>query len=140
MSNKFSAATPGWREWERQLGILPEHWKDAERIFLRLAVRGMIVGAKDYASKLEGQDGIYRKAVKDLRASGNTLRYGGQPWSMGAEYGSLAYKQFLPWRGNGPDAGYFFWPAVRRYQDVEITRQYFETVWHAVKAAFPGYS
>lgn len=36
------------------------------------------------------------------------------PWTAGAEYGSIRYRQFPAWRGSGRDAGYFVWPAIRR--------------------------
>lgn len=137
----YSVETPGWHTWERELGILPAHWRDAEKIFLRVSARWLVVHAKDMASKYEADNRVYHRAVRDLKAAGNgTVRYGGQPWDMGAEFGSYQYHQFNTWRGNGEEAGYFLWPAVRMYRDHEMVHQYFAEVWHTVKVAFPGYS
>lgn len=41
----------------------------------------------------------------------------GYPMAAGAEFGSYRFKQFQPWRGNGSDAGYFLYPAIRQDSD-----------------------
>jgi len=47
------------------------------------------------------------------------VAFGGAKFPMagGAEFGSYRFKQFKPWRGNGSDAGYFVYPAIRRDAD-----------------------
>lgn len=35
------------------------------------------------------------------------------PYAFGAEFGALQYPQFKPWKGNGPEAGYFLYPTIR---------------------------
>lgn len=53
------------------------------------------------------------KASAGARSAG--VAGGGAAFPMfgGAEFGSLRYPQFQPWRGNGSDAGYFLYPAIR---------------------------
>ena len=57
------------------------------------------------------------KATAGATSAG--VGFGGSAYPMagGAEFGSLRYKQFQPWRGNSSDAGYFVYPAIR--QDAE---------------------
>jgi hypothetical protein len=54
-------------------------------------------------------------SLKPARSvAGGAVRYGGGvPFAMGAEFGSIRYKQFEPWRGSAGDAGYFLWPTLR---------------------------
>lgn len=73
--------------------------------------------------------GVAAKVAPSIKAKGgNTsagVSFGGAAYPMagGAEFGSIKYKQFKPWRGNGSDAGYFVYPAIR--QDAErITTEY----------------
>jgi hypothetical protein len=56
--------------------------------------------------------------------AGGGARY---PMFGGAEFGSIRYKQFAPWRGNGPDAGYFLYPAIRD-EAPHIEEQYAEAL------------
>lgn len=51
--------------------------------------------------------------------SGAGVGFGGAAYPMagGAEFGSYRYRQFKPWRGNGPDAGYFIYPTIRADAD-----------------------
>ena len=55
----------------------------------------------------------YIKAYRSARAGGVNLRQTkAVPFAMGAEFGAKR-PQFKPWRGNGQNAGYFLWPAIR---------------------------
>lgn len=61
-------------------------------------------------------------------AAGAALRFGaGFRGAFGHEYGAhqnvlrndgsgsyYGYRQFLPWKGSGQDAGYFMWPGIRK--------------------------
>lgn len=49
------------------------------------------------------------------------------PMFGGAEFGSIRYKQFQPWRGNGPDAGYAVYPTIRD-EAPNITEEYREVL------------
>ena len=71
----------------------------------------------------------------------------GDDW--GAEFGAArnqlrntqrgpvaGWNQFEPWRGSGPDTGYFLWPTIREEADriVEAIDEALEPLW---KRAFP---
>ena len=67
-----------------------------------------------------------------------SLGGGAYPFAMGAEFGSVRYRQFKPWRGSNADAGYFLYPTIRSMgQSGEIERLYMDAVEDAVKGAFP---
>jgi hypothetical protein len=70
-------------------------------------------------------------AAQTLRAT-NTAGYAGvrlgsaaKPFAAGAEFGSIRYRQFKPWRGSG--AGYFLYPTVRD-KTPEIINQYADAI------------
>lgn len=58
------------------------------------------------------------------------------PWALGFEFGSLQYRQFPPWRGNGRDAGHFFWPTLRD-ETARIVDEMGEAVDAALSEAYP---
>lgn len=70
--------------------------------------------------------------------SGAGVAFGGARYPMagGAEFGSVRYKQFQPWRGNGPQAGYFVYPAIRRDVD-RIASTFTDAVDDIIKRRFP---
>lgn len=53
------------------------------------------------------------RAVAGAKSAGVAGGGASYPMFGGAEFGSIRYKQFKPWRGSGPDAGYFLYPAIR---------------------------
>lgn len=67
--------------------------------------------------------GVAAKAAPSVKASAGVksagVALGGQryPFAAGAEFGSVRFKQFPIWRGNGSDAGYFLYPAIREDAD-----------------------
>lgn len=89
-------------------------------------VGDMVAG--DARSIALGLGGVAAKVAPSIRATktqaGAAVSFGGAayPFAGGAEFGSLKYKQFKPWRGNGSDAGYFLYPAIRQDADqIEAT-------------------
>lgn len=55
------------------------------------------------------------KARASVSGSAGVALGGSQaPFAGGAAFGSDRYKQFKPWRGNGPTAGYFLYPQIRQ--------------------------
>ena len=76
--------------------------------------------ARGIASSLGG---VAAKTAPSIRAAaGNTsagVSFGGSgyPFAMGAEFGSVRFKQFKPWRGSGSEAGYFVYSAIRDNAD-----------------------
>lgn len=79
------------------------------------------------------QGSVAGKTAPSIRASGTqtsaAVLLGGPqaPYALGAEFGALQYPQFKPWRGNGPDAGYFLYPTIRKMQR-EIAETYEDEV------------
>lgn len=77
--------------------------------------------------------GVAAKVAPSIRASaqntGAGVSFGGRAYPMagGAEFGSIQYKQFKPWRGNTSDAGYFLYPAIRSNSD-RIADEYLSAV------------
>lgn len=67
--------------------------------------------------------GVAAKTAPSITAAGRVasagVSFGGgsYPFAMGAEFGSYRFHQFKPWRGNGSDAGYFVYPAIRNDVD-----------------------
>lgn len=95
------------------------------------------------------------RAAGSLRASRTQARAqvagGGArvPFFAGAEFGAgqnqprrtsrgtvTGWNQFQPWRGNGPDAGYFLYPAIRDH-NTEIVQTYSEAMAELGRRAFP---
>lgn len=89
-------------------------------------VGDMVAG--DARSIALGLGGVAAKVAPSIKATktqaGAAVSFGGAayPFAGGAEFGSLKYKQFQPWRGNGSDAGYMVYPSIRQNVDrIEAT-------------------
>lgn len=94
-------------------------------------VAGLV--ADDAKAAAYALGGVAAKVAPSVKAAGGTtwagVSFGGAayPFAAGAEFGSYRYRQFRPWRGNGSDAGYFLYPAIR--QDAErIETEYTEAL------------
>lgn len=89
--------------------------------------------ADDARSNAYSLGGVAAKVAPSIRASAGVrsagVGFGGAafPFAGGAEFGSLRYKQFKPWRGNTSDAGYFVYPSIRSNSE-RITEDYAEAV------------
>lgn len=131
----------GLDEFAKALDVLPEEWKTADKVFRNTAAREIVRRAQEFA-RTGSSPALQILAAKDVKATSTpgTVQYGGKAYDFGAEYGSLRYRQFKPWRGNGATAGYFFWPAVRDFQEHGLQGDYAEAIWAAVKKAFPNYN
>lgn len=99
--------------------------------------------ATDARGRASSMHGAARKTAPSIKAMGTQrqavvrLGHGGRyPFALGAEFGALQYKQFPAWTGNGMDAGYFFFPAIRDNTDkvVELMADRLERV---TRHAFP---
>jgi hypothetical protein len=95
--------------------------------------------SRQYAKAAKGISG--RAKQKSASIAIRSARY---PWIFGAEFGALAYRQFMPWRGNqwtqgyGPDAGtgYAVYPTIRD-KVPEIMDTYGDRMMDALAAAYP---
>lgn len=94
-------------------------------------VGDMVAG--DARSIALGLGGVAAKVAPSIKATktavGAAVSFGGAayPFAGGAEFGSLRFKQFKTWRGNGSDAGYFLYPAIRQDAD-QIETTYVERI------------
>lgn len=86
--------------------------------------------------KARALGGVAAKAAPSISATarftGAGVSIGGAayPFAGGAEFGGQrrpTTQQFKPWRGNGPDAGYFVYPAIRDHSD-QIAEDYLGAV------------
>lgn len=98
----------------------------------------VVEGAKRRASTVSRQAD---RAASSLRASRTAARAqvligsAAVPFALGAEFGSMRYKQFPGWRGNGEDAGYFLWPEIRD-QSPDIVEKYGDAMERISSRAF----
>ena len=77
-------------------------------------------------------------AVRSQVVSAVKLNGAAYPYALGAEFGSVKYKQFKAWRGNGSDAGYFLFPTIRKkVDDGSIINKYADAIDKLAKSAFP---
>lgn len=124
----------GFEQFIRDLGVTPNRVKAAQRAFLVIAGATVMVWAKEGAYR---EGGSAAKSAKDIKTSRpGEVKYGGKPYNYGAEFGSYRYKQFQTWRGNSDDAGYFLWPAIRRFRDTEMMDLWLRETWDALATAF----
>lgn len=91
-------------------------------------------------SAASGLGGVTVREVPTIKALASQTRaqvkVGGSPWSMGSLFGSVRYRQFRPWRGSGPGAGYYLWPQLAEMRD-EITDTYADEIERLLARAFP---
>lgn len=93
-------------------------------------------------AKADELGSVAAKAAPSIRVSQTvnyaSVRLGGRdaPYALGAEFGSIRFKQFKPYRGNGRDAGYFLYPTIREMEP-EILVMYSEAFVRVSKEAFP---
>ena len=123
----------GLRELNKALKELgPEFPKEMRKTNKDVA-DGVASEARSAALSLGG---VAAKAAPSLKASAGTTSAGvalggnSAPWAAGAEFGGgrrPTTKQFRPWRGNGPDAGYFLYPTIRENAE-QIEGQYREAL------------
>lgn len=127
----------GLADFRRDLEVLPVVWKEAEKEFSALAAKSIVEGAQAKAQNYSSAKGkLYEKILADIKLKGVAATYGGKPYSKGAEFGAYRYHQFLPWRGKGNDAGYFFYPAVRVFAAGPMLAEYKRVVMSVVERKF----
>lgn len=133
-SKKSYARIEGLQDFLKDMGVIPSEMARAERVFQTLAAATVVTTAKRFAAQ-EGRQ--QSRAAQTLTQLGHgTVSYGGTPWAMGAEFGSILYGQFPEWRGNKDDAGYFFWPAIRNFRDADMLDLWVREVWEVVEGLF----
>ncbi len=126
----------GLPQFVSALRLSPAKLKQAQLRFQTEAARTV----RDYAqANARALGGVAAKSAQDISVAGSgSVRYGGKPYNIGAEFGSYQYTQFDRWRGKGDDAGYFLFPAVRKFRDESMTRAWNAATADAYKDAFNG--
>jgi hypothetical protein len=96
--------------------------------------------SNDARAAAQSIGGVAAHVAPSIKASAGAtsagVAFGGPAYPMagGAEFGAYQYPQFQPWRGNGPGAGYFVYPAIR--QDVDrIETEYHNALEHLIAKA-----
>lgn len=133
----------GLKEFQRELKRLGDALPGSLRDYNVEAAKRIVDVAKGKATRPQ-----QAKAAKSLRASrsasyvavllGDSSRY---EFALGAEFGSRAYKQFPPWRGNqwqywGGGPGYFLHPAIREVGE-DVLEEYWDSIRGLANRAFP---
>jgi len=100
----------------------------------------MVLKAAQSMAGSEG--GVAAHAAKSMRASAGRksasilLGGGDHPEAAGAEFGSIRFHQFKPYRGNSSGAGYFLYPSIRARTD-EVVQIFSTAVERLISRAFP---
>jgi hypothetical protein len=141
-SSKIRSGTvkvDGLRELNRALkAIGPEAQKELKEASKTVAT----FVAADARSSAFSQGGVLGHIAPSIKpvggVSGAGVAFGGAAYPMagGAEFGSIRYKQFKPWRGNNSDAGYAIYPAIRQDAD-RIVTEFTDAVDRIIKKRFP---
>lgn len=113
----FSVKVEGLKELSRDLKAAGDfEGSNALKKALAEAADQVVQAAQANASTRQQRATAGRlKASKAAASSSVTL--GGKPYDLGVEFGSKRWPQFPAWRGNGMDAGYLLFPAIREEQD-----------------------
>lgn len=120
MTTDVAVKLEGWTEFRRALKGAEPKVRKAIGVANKRVADVVAVAARDLA---KAQGGVAAKTAESVRALASQksaqVALGGAayPFAMGAEFGSLAYKQFKPWRGSDEDAGYFLYPSIRAKRD-----------------------
>lgn len=94
------------------------------------AAKGRALSLGSVAAKTAGS----LRATAGATSAGVGMGGSGYEFAGGAEFGSLKYKQFQPWRGNDSDAGYFLYPTIRDKAD-EIVETYDDAMKTVIRKA-----
>lgn len=148
---RVDAEAPGLRELIAELRKSPERLDKKFRAEFRKIAADVRDRARSSAasSRPVGPSRPRTNQPQHWRDLVNSIRSGAQsdsptvsigrssvPWALGFEFGSAVHRQFPPWRGNGGDAGYFFWPEIRAARE-EIAKRALEAIEDALRPAFP---
>ena len=141
-SQKIKSGTvkvEGLAELNRALrAIGPEAQKELREASKKVAA----FVAADAASAARSIGGVAGHVAPSIKAVGGVssagVAFGGAAYPMagGAEFGSIRFKQFQPWRGSSSSAGYFVYPSIRRDED-RIVTEFTDAVDKVITRNFP---
>lgn len=75
------------------------------------------------------------KAAAEQRSAAVILRVV-RGFELGAEFGALQWHQFMPWKGNSGDAGYFMYPTIRA-ENEHIVEAYVQRLTELLNKVYP---
>jgi hypothetical protein len=149
------AKVVGLNEFRRELKRLDDQGLTKELKDANFeAAQSIIKPAQSLAASLGPMQAKAAATMKASRAASKAaVNLGGAsaPFAGGAEFGSgretmryppgrpggvIGWNQFLPWRGNGGDAGYFLYPTIRDRID-ELIEMYGDALERISAKAFP---
>lgn len=143
MGNRIRSGTvavDGLRELNKALkGMGPEAQRELKEASKEVA--GFV--ASEAQARAHSVGGVVAHIAPSIRAVGGVngagVAFGGASYPMagGAEFGSLRYKQFKPWRGNDSGAGYAIYPTIRDNAE-RIADQFTDKVDRIIERRFPG--
>lgn len=116
MADSTQVQVRGLSELQTALNLAARNMPISLREAADAAAREVTQRAKGRAQSIRWPGSTAKSAASVRYMGGGSVRYGGQPWDMGTEFGSYRYHQFSAWLGNKEDAGYFFWPSVRDWE------------------------
>ena len=121
----------GLRELNRALRQLGPDARAGLKEASRKASELVAADAKAAAYTIGGVAAHVAPSIKSRAAAAGSasVAIGGArfPMAGGAEFGSLKFMLFKPWRGNGATAGYFLYPTIRQDAD-RIATEYTEAL------------
>lgn len=143
-SGDYTVKVDGLDAFRKSLKELGPQWPKRLGQAHREAGDLVATAAKHKASVLGG---VHRHVMPSIKAAAAAqqakVSIGGPAWpmAMGAEFGSLAYPQFPPWRGNqfsldSGNVGYLVQPAARENRD-EVMDVFDDAIRRLAAEAFP---
>lgn len=140
----------GLRDFQRALRRVDQDLPKQLRV-VNLRMAEMV--ANDARARASALGGIAAKSAPSIKAMAQqrsaAVRIGGRryPFALGAEFGSIQFKQFKAWRGNqhsfkgvafvNHTTGYFLYPAIRANHQ-KILDTYLDAAADVAREAFPN--
>lgn len=116
---------------ELQAALKDANFKTADFVVQRAIPRMRSLGNVPGRRSAESMKATRSGAAARLSLAGKNA-----PFANGVEFGSGKFKQFKPWLGNGPSAGYAIYPTIRE-NTAELIRIYSEEIAVITRQAFP---
>lgn len=129
----------GLKELARELKRLNSDWPKELRLAAKQAAA---IVATDARRRATSAGGVLGKSAPSIKPGGTQrgayVKIGGTSWpyALGAEFGSVRFRQFKPWRGSGEDAGYALYPAIRA-KNAQVVDKFGDMLADLTRRAFP---
>jgi len=130
----------GLKDLRRELRAVDVAFPKELRLRTKKIADGVAAGT---AASFASRGGVAPKVAASVKAlaqqTGAQIKIGGPrfPYALGAEFGSVQYKQFPPWKGSGPGAGYSLYETIRDRRQ-QIIDEYADMLTDLTAKAFPN--